>query len=196
MAKSTQVARELTYAEEIAKEEAEAAAAEAVRNAEIQAESQMKAALAQAATTDPQAAINHGILSLLTKLLDRQEKHTGPTPQIPFAQYKQKTTWNPTGEKHRRALKRPTFLNGHRLREKMLSQTEIDLLNQVKPGSYNGRKWTVIEQSTSENGAGALKIFFPNKTPEQRMALLEEGRSLVELLNKIIREQEAVVLAA
>lgn len=207
MAKN-QPARELTYEEELEKELAEAREAEVAREAQIAAEAAERDALKKAAETVavPAAATQDPLMmALLTtlanqgqaiqKLLERNEQHTGPTPQVPFAKFKQKTPWNPTGAKYK-PLTRPTFLNGHRLKEKTLSQEEIDLLNQVKPGIYNGRKWTVIEQSTNENGAGAIKIYFPNKTPEQRMALMEDGRTLVELLQKLLREQNAVVLAA
>lgn len=184
MAKSKDVERELTYEEEIAREEAEAAEAEAAREAAT-----------VAVSADPQAKINAGLLKVLERLADRADAHTGPTPQIPYAKYKHKTPWNPTGEKYRRPLSRPTFLNGHRLHEKQLSQEDIDLLNKVRPGVYNGRKWTVIEQSLNENGQGAIKIYIPNRTPEQRMAMMAEGRTLTELLTKIINEQGAVKAA-
>ena len=45
-------------------------------------------------------------------------------------------------------------------------------------------------------GHGAIFVYFPNRTPEQRMELLNEGRTLVELLQKLLAEQNAIKLAS
>jgi len=114
----------------------------------------------------------------------------GPTRQIPLAKYKPVTPWNPTGEKNRPKLKRTVFMGGSRLRESFLSSEEIELLNQIKPGKYNGRRWTIVETDGDTEG-GTITILVPNKTPEDRVRLKGEVRDLTELCKKIIAEQNA-----
>lgn len=131
----------------------------------------------------------------LQVLADKQE--AGPTPQIPFAQAKFQTPWNPTGEKYARLLKRPVFLNGHRVSEVYLSQDTIDLFNQVRPGRYHDRRWTVTEQDGGVEGS-ALYIWLQNSRLEDRMynTQMSAGRGIDGILEKIIAEQNAVRLSA
>ena len=182
-------AQELSFEEEHAREIEEATREEERRAAQIAAEK-----LAAEAGDVSQAAVNQAILKALQNLSERPAAQSGPTPQVPFAKYKHKTPWNPSGEKYRRPLAKTVYLNGHRLRERMLSQDEIDRLNAVKPGVYNNGKWSVVEKAR-EDGRPEVFIHWPNKTVEQRMDLLGHGTTLCELLDKILAEQTAIRLA-
>lgn len=130
----------------------------------------------------------------LDKIANRSE--AGPTPQIPFAQAKWQTPWNPTGERYARLLKRTVRLNGHRLSEITMSQPEIDALNDLKPGRYNDRKWTVIEEDGGADGS-AINIYLPNHRPEQRMenTIMAKGQGLMGVLGIMLSEQRAVRLS-
>lgn len=129
----------------------------------------------------------------------------GPIRQIPISKTKIQTPWHPTGEKKRPRLRRVTWLNGYRLREIMLSDKEITLLNQLRAGRYNGNRWTVIESAgaTINNGDegqdatnGEVSLYVPNKTQADRIRLKGEARDLEALLSKILDEQKSVVLAS
>src|SRR5690606_13275297 len=66
----------------------------------------------------------------------------GRRKQVPVHQYTPQTPWNPSGTKRRVKLKHPAvFQNGARLNPMMLSDEEIELLNRLRPGVYNRKKW-------------------------------------------------------
>lgn len=115
----------------------------------------------------------------------------GPIKQVPIAKYAAQTPWNPTGDKRRPTLRRTVYMSGSRLREQLLSNEEIRLLNQIKPGKYNDRRWLVIETDGGDAEGGAITILIPNRTPEDRVRLKGEAHSLTALLTKIIEEQQA-----
>jgi hypothetical protein len=144
-----------------------------------------------------QAQTNQRLTAALEAIAGRAE--TGPTPQIPFAQAKFQTPWNPTGEPYKVELSRPTWINGHRLRELLLSQEEIVKLNKLRAGKYHDRKWIVVESDgDSGESSSMVSLFFPNKTPEQKIDLARTlgGRGLVALLDMILEEADRITLAA
>ena len=160
-----------------------------------EAEAEMAAAQAQAAAQakDGQAAINAGILAALEKIAGRQE--TGPIPQLSVSQATFKTPWNPTGKKDRLRLERKVRINGHPVKDSMLSEEEIEKLNSLKAGKYNSRKWIVWELD-DDQGNATLNVNFPNKSPDQKYEIMqaEAGRGLAGLLDIILTEQNAVRL--
>lgn len=172
-----------------AEEDRELAAADAEYRASLDVNPE---ALASASPTDSATtAILGQMTKVLTSLVGKSE--AGPTPQIPFAQAKFKTPWNPTGKKYRVGLTRETYMNGHQLREGRLSEEEITLLNQLKAGKYYNKQWTVIETDEGD-GKHTVEIIIPNRTQEQRMALTiaHGGRGLVGICEKILAEQNAI----
>lgn len=173
-----------------AEEDKELAAAEAEYRASID-----PTAALSGAGTDPNTAVLAQMTQVLSRLAGKAE--AGPTPQIPFSKAKFCTPWNPTGKKYRVGLTRDTWMNGHQLREGRLSEEEITLLNQLKPGKYHNKQWTVIETDEGD-GKHSIEIIIPNKTQEQRMALTiaHGGRGLVGICEKIIAEQNAIQLAS
>jgi len=140
---------------------------------------------------DQQAAINQGILAALEKIANRQE--AGPIPQLSVAQAVFKTPWNPTGKKDRIKLTRPVRINNHPVRDMMLSEDEITRLNALKPGRYHDRKWIVWEKD-DDQGNATLHVNFPNKTPDQKIEIMQahKGAGLAGLLDIILAEQNAV----
>lgn len=138
------------------------------------------------------------LVGVLGKLAERQDE--GPIKQIPIAKAKYRTPWNPTGAKRKFKLKRATFLNGFRLRENRLHDETIQLLNQLKAGKYQNRKWVVVEADGDQDNEGmnsTVSIWIPNKTVGDRLKLAELGgqRGLPALLELIIAEQSKIVLA-
>lgn len=107
--------------------------------------------------------------------------------KIPVHLAKARTPWNPSGERRTVKLK-PTavYQNGARLNPVMLSDEEITLLNQVKPGRYNKNKWEVVRRRDK-----SIDIRFANKSIEQRMEMKGEAVTLTGMLQKILIEQEA-----
>jgi hypothetical protein len=107
--------------------------------------------------------------------------------QVPAHQARQRTPWNPTGEPLKVRLKAPAvFMNGARLHPKMLSEEEITLLNALKPGLYNKKKWTVTLRRDK-----SIDIGYSNKTVKHRLELAREAPSLSDMCRKILTEAEA-----
>lgn len=190
-------------------EEEQAQELEQLRQAEANAANEEVAAeIARKAAPDtPVDVVTQRLLTILenqNKLIEKLTKQneeresTGPIPQVPLARAKFETPWNPTGARYRVEFKRPTYINGHRLREIMHSEEEITLLNQLKAGRYGpGKRWVVLETDGDVNDGGATKlnIYWPNKTLQQRMDLKNYARNLTEMLQQMISEQKSVVLA-
>lgn len=128
----------------------------------------------------------------LVKILERLATRTeaGPVPQISMARAKIKTPWNPSGSRSRPKLSRPTYLNGHRLQEMLLSNEEIRLLNKLTAGKYQDRKWLVVEADTDRDGS-TVQVFLPNKTESDRLSLKGKARNLTEALTLILDEAAA-----
>jgi hypothetical protein len=101
-----------------------------------------------------------------------------------------KSALNPTGSANRPKLARPVIFCGAPQREKQLSNTEIELFNQIKPGRYNNRKWEVIEQ-VAENDERTIEIRIPVKEVQDRIELAMTAPDLTSILKLIIAEQGA-----
>lgn len=131
---------------------------------------------------------NDALVSILARLAENAE--SGPVKQIPRSKAKIRTPWHPSGSKNRPKLARQTYVNGGHQREILLSNKEIELFNQIKPGMYINRKVLVIE-SADKDGA-AIAVYFPNKTQEDRLLSMQYAPNLETLLGKIVEEQSAV----
>lgn len=107
--------------------------------------------------------------------------------QLTVGEAKNRTPWNPTGEPLKVWLKAPAvFMNGARLHPSMLSEEEITLLNALKPGLYNKKKWTVTLRRDK-----SIDIGYSNKTVKHRLELAREAPSLSDMCRKILTEAEA-----
>lgn len=97
------------------------------------------------------------------------------------------TPWNPSGERRTLKLKPASFSqNGARINPALLSDEEITLINQLKPGVYNKKKWRVVRRRDK-----SLDLQYPNESLEARFELKGEAGNLAGMLKMIITEQEA-----
>lgn len=122
-------------------------------------------------------------------------EETAPMKQIHISQYRGKTPWNPTGKRpHERLKLRGEFYqNGHRMVADKLSEKEIELLNQIKPGRYIKRKVEVIERNSG--GEVGVEIRYSDATADLRSELKNEFRNITELCERIIAEHKTPVAA-
>jgi hypothetical protein len=143
-------------------------------------------------TVDTQAA-TVAALGKVAEVLEglTRKADAGPVQQIPIAKAKFVTPWHPTGERRRPKLARPTFLNQHRLREMLMSNEEIELCNQLKPGFYQNRRWRVVT-TDADGGVASMSIYLPNKTEADRLEMKTKARDLADALRMIVAEQNAV----
>lgn len=115
-------------------------------------------------------------------------EETAPIKQVHISQYRGKTPWNPTGKRpHERPKLRGEFLqNGRKMYAERMSDREIELLNQIRPGRYVNRKIEVIERVM--NDESTIEIRYNNGSPDQRSELKNEVRNLTEMLERIVAE--------
>lgn len=90
----------------------------------------------------------------------------------------------------RHKLTRDVYMSGIKIRERQLTDTQIELLNRLKPGTYNGGRWTVIGRQAEGLDDGIIEIYVRNKTQEDRGLLALEAPSLDVLLQKMIAEAD------
>jgi superfamily II DNA or RNA helicase len=105
--------------------------------------------------------------------------------KVPFANHKPRSSFNPTGNK-RRKLSRRCYQNGYPMNIVLLHDREIALLNDLKAGKYlNG----LVTVRVNDRGVDTtLDILYKNKTPDDKMNLKNEFRSLTEFLERAIKE--------
>lgn len=96
------------------------------------------------------------------------------------------TAVNPTGAPLPNMKYNAFYQNGGRVNELMLMPEEIVLIAQLKPGLYNKKKWRVTKEPN--HGIG---LSYSNKSIAQRTDVMKDARSLTEMLQKIILEQES-----
>lgn len=106
------------------------------------------------------------------------------------------SAFNPEGElaNPRPPLVGTFFWLNTRLQAEELTREEIELLNVLKPGTYGDYGAWMVENLSPGMGRAEdkkLQITFPNKDADQRTAL----PSMVEMLRRMVREQDALVLA-
>jgi hypothetical protein len=106
------------------------------------------------------------------------------------------SAFNPEGEL---ANPRPPLIGTYfwlntRLDASELTREEIELLNVLKPGVYGEYGAWVVENLSPGMGRPAdkkIQITFPNKDADHRATL----PSMVEMLRRMVREQDALILA-
>ena len=102
------------------------------------------------------------------------------------------SAFNPEGHVKRPKLTRKVVFCCHEENEHELSNREIELYNQIRPGRYNKRKWEVIEREALVAGdMKMLEIRIPVDTPDARMELAYTAGSLLQILQLMIDEAKA-----
>jgi len=119
---------------------------------------------------------------------------TGPVKQLPITKYKHKTPWNPTGKKE---SQRPQFArlymqNGAQIALWHVTDADVELLNQLRPGRYFDRKVEVVERVGENVGDQAcIEIRYNNASADQRFDLKNYFRNFSEMLRLIVEQQKA-----
>jgi len=90
-------------------------------------------------------------------------------------------------EKNKRAvkLKQPFYQNGVMVRVDQLTDEQVELVNQLKPGRFNNRKWEIVRRRDR-----SIDFRYPNKTIEQRMQNASQAKDLTGMLQMILTEAE------
>jgi hypothetical protein len=119
---------------------------------------------------------------------------TGPVKQIPITKFKHKTPWNPTGRKDslRPQFTRTYYQNGAQIAMWHVTDADIELLNQLRPGRYFDRKVEVVERVGENVGDHAsIEIRYNNASADQRFDLKNYFRNFSEMLRLIVEQQKA-----
>lgn len=93
------------------------------------------------------------------------------------------------GKAPRSTLTRQFFQNGNPVNDTVLSNEEIDLINQLKPGLYAKKKFRVTDMP-----GGAIGLWYDNKTLHQRFTIARiagDSQGLTGILQTILLEEEA-----
>jgi hypothetical protein len=142
-----------------------------------------------AETKDPQIQISDEAIGKLAGAISSGIVQSQPAKKIEITDYKVKTPWNPEGNTKRPTLSRQTLQNGYEVSEHFLTDEEIRLFNELKPGRYLNRKIEVIVRESENGSADTVDLRYPNKTIDQRYDLKALASNLEDLLRKIIAEQ-------
>lgn len=125
--------------------------------------------------------------SLVKSVGQLAETQAGTFRKIRVHEAKFPTPWNPSGERRTLKLKPASVSqNGGRINPVMLSDEEITLINQLKPGLYNKKKWRVVRRRDK-----SIDIQYPNASLEARFELKGEAGNFAGMLKRIVLEQEA-----
>lgn len=111
---------------------------------------------------------------------------TAAKRKIGIAEASKVTPWNPDGGPKKRLKVTAFYMNGARVNPVMLTNEEIDLINQLKPGAFNKKKWVVRKRRDK-----SIELQYPNKSVEHRIELRGEAGNLAGMLKKILTEHEA-----
>lgn len=107
--------------------------------------------------------------------------------RITIENRKSQTPWSPPKGVPKAKLKRKMMQHGIILNPKFLTNEEIELLNQIRPGTYCEGHITVVRRKDK-----GVSIEYPVKTVSQRMKLVSSFglRNLAEICQRIIAEAE------
>lgn len=115
--------------------------------------------------------------------------------QVPLARATIKSAFNPTGDRNRKGLTANWFQNGFKLDRNKLTDEEIALLNQVPNGVFCDSRIEITERKMG--GETFRQINWSNSTTQQRTDLLVEvGRTLPEILRKVLADAESQAVGA
>lgn len=125
-----------------------------------------------------------GHSELANALITAIESTRAPVKKTPFNRLKL-GPWDPKDGTKKPKLKRVMYQHGIELEDTKLSSEEINLLNQIKAGSYCGGIVKVIKRKDR-----SLDIDYQMKTSSQRLRLVNSFgiTSFSSLLNRLISE--------
>lgn len=133
-------------------------------------------------------ALDAADIQALAGAIGQAIEETAPIKQIHISRYKAQTPFNPTGNKQRPKLNGKYWQNGYPLRPQHMTDEEITLANQIRPGRYFDRIVEVVERH--ENGEREVEIRYSNATVEQKMNNKNQFRNFKELCEGILTESK------
>lgn len=142
---------------------------------------------------DKDKVVSVGASELANAIITATEQISGQRRQIPFGQHTPKSVFNPTGRI--RKLTKVFYQNGFRMNEPTLTDKEIDLLHQIKPGRYIDSLVTVAIDPNGDDDGPAVHIAYNCKTADQRMALgskiggATKGHTVLERMLEMMIEE-------
>jgi hypothetical protein len=136
-------------------------------------------------------------LTAIGNLLQNQQtmmERTEATRMLKVHEIEHSTHFNPDIRKYRIRKWSAFYQNHARVAEPHLSPRDIELIDQLKPGKYNHKKWEVVR--TQDDG---VSINYNNKTTAQRFEIARETSAnrkpgysgLTSMLEMIVTEREA-----
>lgn len=122
------------------------------------------------------AAISNGIASSTRRKVTNGE----------YAQRGPRNSYHPNSKAETPVLKRDFFQNDIHVDEVTLTDDEVRLLNRL---THSGRYFDrLVEVFTTED---AVHVRYNNKTPDHRFELKNHFRTMLELLQIVVKQQEA-----
>lgn len=114
---------------------------------------------------------------------------TSRPARITIANRKRNTPWTPKDGVPKLRLKRPLYQHGMEVLEDRLTNEQIELANQLRPGLYCDNYIKVIRRRDK-----AIDITYPVKTSPQRLKLVTDYgiRNFTELLSTCVTEAKRV----
>jgi hypothetical protein len=135
--------------------------------------------------TDAKASTSSAAHRELADAFVEAIERTKPPAKITIANRKPKTPWTPPEGTPRTKMKRKFYHHGMLMDEKV-SNEEIELLNQVRPGHYcDGYVRVTLRKDRG------IDVDYPVRTASQRLRLINQYgiRSFKELLQRLIDEK-------
>jgi len=141
-------------------------------------------AAVESAVAAAQAASPTVSIEALAAALTAAIQAARPEKKTPFNR-KINTPWTPKDGSPKAKLRRKMFHHGMTVDEDILSNDEINLMNEIKPGSYLANHVRVNRRKDR-----GIDIDYPIKTAAQRLKLVNQFgvRNLKELLELIVAE--------
>lgn len=133
-------------------------------------------------TQDQLARSTVALAGAIQTLADSQ-----PVKRVPWAKFKTRSPFNPTGNKKRKLLRR-IYQNGYPVNIKKLFDEEIAMFNKIEPGRYMDGLVTIVQVQTGGNTD--LHVVYANKSFDQRLALKSNFRNLREMLSICLDESK------
>lgn len=149
--------------------------------------------VSQAQVRDVAADAAPSDMKMLAEAILMGLRANAPRKIIPFGQQNPTNAFNPTGKRGRK-LHKKCYQNGFRLGTAEpdgninMTDEEIALIAQVRPGHYVDNLITVVELPTVDGGE--LHINYKNKTADQRMQIGSRVGSFAGMLKLLIKEYD------
>lgn len=120
------------------------------------------------------------IAESLQGFMQNQER----TKQKSYSEILPDSPFNPTGKKNRTRLRGQLFQHGIPVNPLMMTEEEIEIANQLKPGRYVNRSVEVTRMHD-----GSVNITWPNKRIDQRLEFQSRFPTFVALCQTIVKER-------